>query len=331
MHAGRQPLAHHVVAVAAGPPVLDVGAVIVTHDRCDLAIRCASAVAEEIPASSIVVVVNDPSSCSRIDLDRLEAAIGTVVTNAAPRGYGANLNEGTRRLEGRCGHYVLLNDDTIPAPGAIACLVRAFEDDPTAAVAGPRIVDLDGNARESGFRFPTVLSELVSAVILPTRCQVALRRRLAPDPSATRVDWVLGAAFLVQAEAFREVRGFDESYFLYSEETDLAYRLKLRGWSSLLCRDAVVRHVGGASTPRDTYARLLGLSRARFIRKHWSLSRRLVLACLLGLTYAWNTAYVACRVALSPRSFQAKRRLWLDHWLARPVGSRRSRQPEGAA
>jgi GT2 family glycosyltransferase len=154
------------------------------------------------------------------------------------------------------------------------------------------------------------------------RRQLALRRRVStPDVSGLfpRVDWVLGAAFLVRAEAFHAVEGFDESYFLYSEETDLAYRLRSQGWSSHLVQRAAVSHLGRRSTSGRAYERGPALSRWKFIRRHWSRRKRLALACSLAGVYVWNSIYVISRILLSPRSLKEKSRLWREHWLARPV------------
>jgi N-acetylglucosaminyl-diphospho-decaprenol L-rhamnosyltransferase len=299
------------------------GAVIVTHSRLDLALGCAEAVGREVERPAIAVVVNEPSSASEGDLAKLQAAAGIVILNERRRGYGANLNEGARRLGDDYEYYLFLNDDALPAPGSIATLVASLKADLQAAVAGPRIVDGEGRDRSAAFRFPTVASEVASALILPARLQLAVRRRLgfAGVSRPEEVDWVLGAALAVRAQPFRALGGFDESFFLYSEETDLAYRLRASGWTSRLCSEATVCHPGGASTA-GAYGRELGLSRSRFIHKHWPAPRRAALWALLALAYLWNTAYVGARIALAPRSFRDKTRLWRDHWHARPVGRR---------
>jgi N-acetylglucosaminyl-diphospho-decaprenol L-rhamnosyltransferase len=300
-----------------------VGAVIVTHNQPDLALGCAEAVGRELERSAIAVVVNEPSSAREAELTRLQAAAGIVILNERRRGYGANLNEGARRLGDDYEYYLFLNDDAVPEDGSIATLVSSLDADPSAALAGPRVVDPRGNAVPAGFRFPTVGSEVASALILPARMQLAVRRRLGCGgvSSPRDVEWVLGAVLAVRAQPFRALGGFDESYFLYSEETDLAYRLRANGWNSRLCSEATVRHMGGASTAGGC-GRELGFSRSRFIRKHWPAPRRAALAALLAVAYLWNSAYVGARIALAPKSFRDKTRLWRDHWRVRPFAGK---------
>lgn len=56
------------------------------------------------------------------------------------------------------------------------------------------------------------------------------------------------AAALYRVEAFRQAGGFDEGFFCYYEDVDLAFRLRLLGGHCVKVADAVVRHVGGATT-----------------------------------------------------------------------------------
>jgi N-acetylglucosaminyl-diphospho-decaprenol L-rhamnosyltransferase len=298
----------------------DTAAVIVTHHRADLARACAEVVAEELDPASIVVVVNDPGGTQQWDLDWLTTNVGSTLLNATPRGYGANVNAGIRVLTARYRYYLVLNDDVLPTTGAISKLRETLERQPAAALAGPRLLDGSGQLQATAFRFPSIPSELASAIILPSRIQLWMWRKIVSGQrSASSADlWLVGAILLIRASAFHEVNGFDERFFLYSEETDLAYRMNVHGWTSCACDEAVAIHIGAQSTAERRYHRLPGTSRWRYVRKHWTLARRVSLLALLSLTYLWNSAYVTVRIVLQPRSSRAKLRLWAAHWSRRP-------------
>ena len=66
--------------------------------------------------------------------------------------------------------------------------------------------------------------------------------------SAVSADWVSGSCVLVRRDAFNEVSGFDERYFLYWEDADLCRRLRQAGWSIRFRRDARVVHAGARSS-----------------------------------------------------------------------------------
>jgi GT2 family glycosyltransferase len=100
-------------------------------------------------------------------------------------------------------------------------------------------------------------------------------------------DFPAGAALLVRKEAWEEAGGFDETFFMYSEETDLCLRLRRLGWRIVLCPTSVFVHLGGASTAgvSGEMEREQLRSYLRFFAKHRGFaeaerSRRLVARAL---------------------------------------------------
>ena len=310
------------VSPIADPGLLqDVGVVIVTHDDARSALLCARAVSADIDGSNVVVVVNDPRQVAQGDIAELKRVVGEVVLNDRRAGYGANLNAGVTRVGEDPRYILLLNDDAFVEPGAVRELRRVLEARPSAGLVGPQLIDGDGARQPSRHKFPTVASELVAAVMLPAAIERRLAQRLA-EPSKGDVAngnaWPVGAALLVRADAFRAVGGFDERYFLYSEETDLARRLRDARWTVWSCDEALVRHVGGHSTA-GSHERLLGLSRWRYVQAHWTVSAQAALVVLLPAVYLWNAAYVGVRALVAPRSTREKAQWWHRRWVKRPL------------
>ena len=77
----------------------------------------------------------------------------------------------------------------------------------------------------------------------------------------------MGAALLVRREAFEDVGGFDEAFFLYAEETDLMARWAARKWRILYEPAARVLHEGGRSGGDALFGHLHA-SLVRYARKH---------------------------------------------------------------
>ena len=299
----------------------DVGVVIVTHDDAGSALLCARAVSAEVDESNVVVVVNNPLRVADGDIAELQKVVCDLVLNDRRAGYGANLNTGVARIGEDLRYLLLLNDDAFVELGAIRELRRVLEADPSAGMVGPRLVDRDGTPQPSRHKFPTLASELFAAVMLPAGIERRLAPRLAEPSSrdlASGTAWPVGAALLVRTDAFRAVGGFDERYFLYSEETDLARRLRDAGWTVWSCDQALVRHVGGHSTA-GSQQRLLGLSRWRYVRAHWPVPAQAALVVLLPAVYLWNAAYVGARVLVAPRSIREKTEWWYARWVKRPL------------
>jgi GT2 family glycosyltransferase len=97
------------------------------------------------------------------------------------------------------------------------------------------------------------------------------------------VPWVLGAALAIRPEAFMAVGGFDESFFMYSEEMDLCYRLQAAGWQVHFAPVTTVRHVYGASTKQRRTEMLVQLftSLRHFYQRHYSKLQLLQLDIIL--------------------------------------------------
>jgi GT2 family glycosyltransferase len=90
------------------------------------------------------------------------------------------------------------------------------------------------------------------------------------DGHAQDVDWLVGAALLARREILEAVGGFDERFFMYSEELDLCRRIRLRGWRIVFCPDAEVLHHEGQSSEQNLARRAIAFneSRARYAEKY---------------------------------------------------------------
>ena len=91
-----------------------------------------------------------------------------------------------------------------------------------------------------------------------------------PDGSRSKpVDWFVGAALLVRREVLEQIGGFDEGYFMYSEELDLCRRIKQAGWQIVYLPTAQIIHHEGKSSEQNVAARHIRFqtSKVRYFRK----------------------------------------------------------------
>ena len=88
-------------------------------------------------------------------------------------------------------------------------------------------------------------------------------------PIGQEVDWVVGAALLVRREVVTQLGGFDEGYFMYSEELDLCRRIKKAGWQIVYLPSAQIIHHEGKSSEQVVAARHIRFqtSKVRYFRK----------------------------------------------------------------
>ncbi|HEV2063455.1 MAG TPA: glycosyltransferase family 2 protein [Thermoanaerobaculia bacterium] len=225
-----------------------VSAVIVHFRTPDETVRAARAVAETFRCP--IVVVDNASGDGIADRLAAEAPRARVVAEPENRGYGAACNRGAAETAG--AYLLFLNSDAFVAPGAVEALAGALDADPRAAAVGPRLVNPDGSLQPSICRLPTpwrIFCESSGlAALSGGRGFLRGHTKTREDHGrAQAVTALTGAALLVRRSAFEGVGGFDESFFLYAEETDLITRLQRRGYRILYEPRAAVMHVGGAS------------------------------------------------------------------------------------
>lgn len=168
----------------------------------------------------------------------------------------------------------ILNSDAFPAKDAVQILLDFLEAHPEAGIAGSFIHGVDGVPHETAFRFPTIWSELESGLGLGLVSRILADKKvpIVPIPERTRqVDWLAGASVMIRRAVFEDVGLFDETFFLYFEETDLFRRARLAGWSTWYVVESRVAHVGSASTGMKKWTRIPRYwldSRAHYFRKN---------------------------------------------------------------
>jgi hypothetical protein len=227
-----------------------------------------------------------------------------VVDASRNGGFGSGVNVGVRRalaVDPNLRHVYILNPDAVIEPGALLALVRFMDDHPDAGMLGNEVRNHDANFTR-GFRFPTFWSEFEGAFGFGPLSRLLRKYVIPVDPGGSAVvDWVSGVSMLVRREVFATVGLFDEDFFLYFEEIDLAKRLRDGGFQTYFVADVVVYHVGGLSTGfRDETRRMPGYwfdSRRRYFVKHHG--RLYAAACDAARLY--GHALFKVKIALVPR------------------------------
>lgn len=193
-----------------------------------------------------VVVVDNDSSDGTAELARERGDCDVV--EQPNLGYAAGINTGVRTAP-EADRILVLNPDAVVARGAVAPLL-AVAARPGVGIVVPLLRDDDGTVQHSLRREPTLLR----ATGLGFTGAAPLSERVTGDAAyrtAHRVSWATGAAMLVTRECHEALRGWDESFFLYSEETDLCLRAADAGFETWFTPHAEVRHAGGGSGRDD--------------------------------------------------------------------------------
>jgi GT2 family glycosyltransferase len=175
--------------------------------------------------------------------------------------------------------YILfLNPDTVLPPDALEVMVDFLERTPQAGVVGPRMEKPDGTLDLACRRaFPTPLNSLFKLTGLSRlfpRHPLIARYNLTHlrEDELAEVDSVMGAFMLVRGTALGQAGLFDERFFMYGEDLDLAYRIKARGWRVFYNPAVTVLHIKGASSRKRSTRSIREFYRAMhiFYAKHYA-------------------------------------------------------------
>lgn len=263
----------------------DLGIVIVNWNTCELLRRCLESVLASQKVLPKVVVVDNASTDGSAEMVRKVFPAVQVIASPTNGGfsYGNNLGlkalgfRGKGNVDANAPRYaLLLNPDTEVPPDALAGMVRFMDERPQAGCAGPKLVLVDGQldvACRRSFPTPEISFYRFSGLskLFPHHPRFGRYNMTFADPDQEiEVDSVVGAYMQVRREAIRDAGLLDETFFMYGEDLDWAFRIKEAGWKVLYNPRVTITHVKRASSRRSKKA-AFEFQRAMliFYRKHY--------------------------------------------------------------
>ena len=292
---------------------IDLSIVIVSWNVRDLLRRClASIFAARLPGLEVIVVDN-ASGDGSAEMARGEFPAVRLIANARNAGFPAGNNQGFAAARGR--FLMTLNPDTEVIGNALAEMIAYLDAHADVGALGPQLLNPYGSPQSSRRRFPTFTTALFESTWLqgfaPRR---VLRRYYVDDVSPDliqAVDWLTGACIAVRREVLEALGGFDESFFMYSEELDWCRRIKSAGWKVVYLPAAKVIHYAGKSSEQAVAARHINFqsSKVRYFRKyHGSFAAGALRLFLLAL-YVWQIGLEALKALLGHKRAMRRQRI----------------------
>ena len=270
----------------------DITAIIVNYNSGHHLAECLNSLDAVLAGPNCEVVVVDNASSdhseavAQTDESIAEGRRVRLVRLPTNTGFAAAANLGART--GTANLLLFVNPDCVVAAGFLAPLLNELDRHPRCGAVAPCVVNEDGSPQGNARGDPTLMTGFFGRSTMLSRVfpSARLTRRNVLIPStqegnaASSVDWVSGSCLLVRREAFTEVGGFDERYFLYWEDADFCRRLRNAGWSIRFTPDARVLHVGGRSSRTAKSLAIRAFHRSAFLyyathvaRSRWSARR----------------------------------------------------------
>lgn len=292
----------------------DLGVVIVSWNTRDLLRKCLQTVFASEGLSYKVVVVDNASTDGSPEMVRREFPQAMLIVSETNEGFSMANNKGLRLLgldkgknDANAPRYgLLLNSDTEVPVTALAEMVRYMDrpDRQDTGAVGCKLVlpsgELDWACRRS---FPTPEISFYRMIGLSKLFPHSKRfgrynmTYLSPDIE-TEVDSVVGAFMMIRREAIAQVGLLDETYWMYGEDLDWAFRIKQAGWKIRYNPAVTVLHVKRASSRQSQRAKLAFTeAMEKFYREHYRQTTPfwLHLLVMTGLTLKGGPAHWSAR------------------------------------
>ncbi|MPY77479.1 MAG: glycosyltransferase [Actinophytocola sp.] len=206
-------------------------------------------------------------------------------------GYGRAANIGVAELDDTVGWVVVCNPDLEWEPGTLDTMLEAADRWPRVGALGPLIKEPDGAIYPSARLLPSIgrgIGHALFCKIWPRNPWTHAYRQETGTPTERTAGWLSGSCMLLRREAFDDVGGFDQRYFMYFEDVDICDRFSKAGWQNVYVPSAAVMHIQGHSTAKES-ARMLAVHHdSAYIYladRHTSLAAKPMLAAIrIGLT-----------------------------------------------
>ncbi len=229
---------------------LDLSIVIVSYNTRDMLRDCLAALPAAYEGLTVeVFVVDNASPDASAEMVRTEFPDVRLMANADNPGFACANNQALKVSSGR--YVVILNPDTVPAPGSLTLLLRYLEAHADVGAVGPMLLNTDGSLQRNGRTFPTPFREFLGH----TGLRNLIRGSRGPGWEYGRTDFdieadtdsVTGACMMLPHAVMDRVGMLDEEFFMFYEEVEWCWRIKRAGLRIVyLPQSRVVHHWMGS-------------------------------------------------------------------------------------
>lgn len=267
-----------------------ISIVIVSYNSLELLRGCLESLKKIKVSHEIIIVDNASQDGSQGYLDALGKERQGIKVISLDRNLGFSKASNKGAWSSSKDTLLFLNPDTEIVSGDIAKPFRLCLEDGT-GVLGVKTLNTDNSIQLSSRSFPTLARQLYESLFLhrvfpKNRLFGSYFRSYADHDILSTVDWVSGSFMMIKKELFRSMGGFDEDFFMFSEDTDLCYRLAKSSYKNYYYPGFTIKHHDSSIASRDPGLREAMLWSSR--RKYFYKNHSRVHAVAISLLYFWG-------------------------------------------
>ncbi|PWJ71872.1 MULTISPECIES: glycosyltransferase family 2 protein [unclassified Fibrobacter] len=279
--------------------------IIVAYNSCDFIPACLKSVRDACEGVDAEVIVLDNGSPEPITAE-IKAFFPEVkwLDSKENLGFGKGCNLAVKSATKP--YLFFINPDTLVSRDSFRKMLEFVQEHPETGLAGSRILNEDGSLQLACRRsFPTTFSAISKTVglaaLFPKSKLLASYNMTYADPEeVTEVDAISGSFFCMRNDLYRELKGFDEDFFMYGEDLDLCFRAKVAGFKNYYTPATNILHFKGQSCKTRRWKSYVDFYKAMiiFVKKHKDLYFVPTLLVTMGILFA---AFVGMFSRLIPK------------------------------
>jgi GT2 family glycosyltransferase len=264
---------------------MNISAVVVSFNAAEYIEKCLLSIKKQKSIINRITVVDDCSKDDTISIVKNKFPDVCIIANEKNMGYAGSLNRGIAASP--CDYIILSNDDIELSEDWLNCALAEFNGRPECGLVASKVLYMDQ---------PDVLN---STGMLYYRDLTAVNRGLDEKDigqydKAEEVFGAYGAIMLFKRSIFEDIGLFEEDYFLFREEDEIIWRMRLAGYSARYAPKARVFHKRSAHTKLFSKTKLYYSERNRI----WNVVKFLPWRCLVTTSfYALYRYYINFRIA----------------------------------
>jgi hypothetical protein len=268
-----------------------VSIILVNYNGAEVVLDCLRSLLQYLHTVPYeIIVVDNASTDGSATLIAETFPTVNLLKQIENQGFGAGNNVGSTQANGE--FLFFLNTDTLLSSDVLPPLVTLMKEHPEVGIIGPKLLNADGSLQVS----------IASEISIAGEYQTLKQLKQANNPQHREtieqrfaqlhtVDIVIGAAFFMRKSLFEVLDGFDETFFMYFEESDLCQRARDRGWKILYTPEVSMIHLGGYSVSKISDRMRLEYRRSQlyYYRKHRPAWEQILLRFYLAIKFTIAT------------------------------------------
>ncbi|MEL4304535.1 glycosyltransferase family 2 protein [Methanococcoides sp. LMO-2] len=194
--------------------------------------KCFNSVKNQNYQNYEIVFVDNASTDGSVDFIKENYPDTVIINNNKNLGFAEANNIGVQKSKGE--YLFLLNNDAWVEKNTIQELLSTYSKIDNLGVVGCKVKNPDGTIQDLGIK--------IDRLGYP----IGINKE-STDDFVADVFFVSGCAFFMKKELFSRFNGFDERYFMFAEDVDLCWRVRLQGYKIVTNTNAEIYHYGGGS------------------------------------------------------------------------------------